>query len=263
MVLHNVYFSGKGTTKACADCIASEMGMEVNEYNWLIPADEREKMNIPQEDVLLFSMPVYGGFIPHICAERVSTLEGNHTPAVIAAVYGNRHYDDALVQKHHVGQGRQIPAGPQGAFLGEHWIFRTVGAGRRDEEDRAAMKEFAGRCRDLLAQRELWEDKKIQVPGKTAYDPSAFKGVPFHPDGDEKCVGCGKCVQVCPQGAISRENPRETDGALCISCGACIAVCPEKARDYHGEAYLAARAGFEEKCAQYRKPEMYYIAEWE
>ena len=66
-----------------------------------------------------------------------------------------------------------------------------------------------------------------------------------------------------PQGAISRENPRETDGALCISCGACIAVCPEKARDYHGEAYLAARAGFEEKCAQYRKPEMYYIAEWE
>lgn len=58
MVLHNVYFSGKGTTKACADCIASEMGMEVKEHDWLIPADEREKMNIPQEDVLLFSMPV-------------------------------------------------------------------------------------------------------------------------------------------------------------------------------------------------------------
>lgn len=213
MVLHNVYFSGKGTTKACADCIASEMGMEVNEYNWLTPAAVQEKIQIPAGEALLFSMPVYGGFIPHICAE--------------------------------------------------HSIFTTVAAGRPDEDDRAAMKEFAGRCRGLLAQRELWEDKKIQVPGKTAYDPSAFKGVPFHPDGDEKCVGCGKCVQVCPQGAISRENPRETDGALCISCGACIAVCPEKARDYHGEAYLAARAGFEEKCAQYRKPEMYYIAEWE
>ena len=47
MVLHNVYFSGKGTTKACADCIASEMGMEVNEYNWLTPAALQEKIQIP------------------------------------------------------------------------------------------------------------------------------------------------------------------------------------------------------------------------
>ena len=263
MVLHNVYFSGKGTTKACADCIASEMGMEVNEYNWLTPAAVQEKIQIPAGEALLFSMPVYGGFIPHICAELVSTLEGNHTPAVIAAVYGNRHYDDALVQMRDLLEKQGFIVIAAGAFLAEHSIFTTVAAGRPDEDDRAAMKEFAGRGRGPLGQRELWEDKKIQVPGKTAYDPSAFKGVPFHPDGDEKCVGCGKYVQVCPQGAISRENPRETDGALCISCGACIAVCPEKARDYHGEAYLAARAGFEKKCAQYRKPEMYYIAEWE
>ena len=76
MVLHNVYFSGKGTTKACADCIASEMGMEVKEHDWLTPAAVQEKIQIPAGEALLFSMPVYGGFIPHICAERVSTLEG-------------------------------------------------------------------------------------------------------------------------------------------------------------------------------------------
>ena len=261
MILHSVYFSGKGTTKVCADCIASELGMETKEYNWLLPASGEEKIWIPAEDALLFSMPVYGGFIPHICAERVSGLEGSRTPAVIAAVYGNRHYDDALVQMKELLEKQGFVVIAAGAFLAEHSIFTTVAAGRPDEADKKAMKEFAARCGEMLAERKTWEDKEIRVPGKADYEASSFKGVPFHPDGDEKCTGCGKCVQVCPAGAIGKENPRLTKADLCISCGACISVCPEQARDYHGEAYLAAREGFEAKCAQYRKPETFYITD--
>ena len=62
MVLHNVYFSGKGTTKACADCIASEMGMEVKEHDWLTPAAVQEKIQIPAGEALLFS---------HACLRRL------------------------------------------------------------------------------------------------------------------------------------------------------------------------------------------------
>ena len=138
MVLHNVYFSGKGTTKACADCIASEMGMEVKEHDWLTPAAVQEKIQIPAGEALLFSMPVYGGFIPHICAERVSTLGGNHTPAVIAAVYGNRHYDDALVQMRDLLEKQGFIVIAAGAFLAEHSIFTTVAGGTRHADDPAA-----------------------------------------------------------------------------------------------------------------------------
>lgn len=260
MMLHNVFFSAKGTTKLCADCIADGLGLDRKDYDWLT-ASEPEKTVIPAEDVLLFSMPIYGGFIPKMCAERAASLEGSRTPAVIAAVYGNRHYDNSLLQMKDLLEKQGFAVIAAGAFLAEHSIFTTVAAGRPDEKDRAAMKAFAGECRRLLSRKELWENREIALPGNPDYDASSFKGVPFRPDGDEKCVNCGKCAEVCPKGAISRENPRETDAALCIACGACIRVCPGKARDYHGEAYLGARKGFEEKCAAYREPEMYYIAE--
>ena len=57
---------------------------------------EMKLLEISSEDVLLFSMPVYGGFIPQSCAKMARNLKGSNTPAIIAAVYGNRHYDDAL-----------------------------------------------------------------------------------------------------------------------------------------------------------------------
>ena len=43
-----------------------------------------------------------------------------------------------------------------------------------------------------------------------------------------RCIGCGACAAVCPQG-IGIEMD-EAAHRSCISCGACAAVCPEEAR---------------------------------
>ena len=87
MILHSVYFSAKGTTRLCADCIAEGLNLEKRDYDWLT-ASEPEKTTIPAEDVLLFSMPVYGGFIPGSGVERVFSLEGGFNPAIIPAGVG-------------------------------------------------------------------------------------------------------------------------------------------------------------------------------
>lgn len=54
-----------------------------------------------------------------------------------------------------------------------------------------------------------------------------------------KCVGCGKCVPVCPQRAIymGEKDGRIlalTDRSLCADCGACVSACPTEAREISG-----------------------------
>jgi len=43
----------------------------------------------------------------------------------------------------------------------------------------------------------------------------------------ENCTGCGVCLRVCPQGAISgrKKKPHKIIPSKCIKCGACFEVC--------------------------------------
>jgi len=44
----------------------------------------------------------------------------------------------------------------------------------------------------------------------------------------EKCVGCGRCTEVCPHGVfeISEKKAVIADKDLCMECGACAKNCP-------------------------------------
>lgn len=257
-MLYNIYFSAKETTKTYAETVGRLIDPDFKEYNWLRESD-RIEIDASQNDTLLFSMPVYGGFIPQICLQGTEGLTGHNTPAIIQAIYGNRHYDDALIQMKTLLENQGFIVIAAGAFVAEHSIFPTVGAGRPDEKDKAAMNEFALHCKQLLSERGRWIDKKLDVPGKADFNPFSYKGVPFKPDGDERCIQCGACIEICPQKAILEDNPRMTRNDQCISCGACIHICPTGARNYHGEQYETAKTGFEARCAEYREQETYYI----
>ena len=47
---------------------------------------------------------------------------------------------------------------------------------------------------------------------------------------EDKCIGCGKCVEVCPFNLrILEEGKSSVDPKRCVGCGRCLKVCPEKA----------------------------------
>ncbi len=49
------------------------------------------------------------------------------------------------------------------------------------------------------------------------------------------CVHCGKCLDACPQQALSPNNPFFIDRDLCIQCGKCIDACPTGALEMKGK----------------------------
>jgi len=58
-----------------------------------------------------------------------------------------------------------------------------------------------------------------------------------------KCVGCDKCINICPYGAIEAQplSTPKVDYTKCTGCGACAVVCPHVALEIHGHecAHLA------------------------
>lgn len=45
----------------------------------------------------------------------------------------------------------------------------------------------------------------------------------------DKCIGCGTCAEVCPQGCIESGSLYRIEPEHCLHCGACLENCPAKA----------------------------------
>jgi len=49
---------------------------------------------------------------------------------------------------------------------------------------------------------------------------------------EEVCGGCAVCIELCPYGALTREEGHaQVNIALCHGCGTCVAACPSGAMD--------------------------------
>ena len=72
------------------------------------------------------------------------------------------------------------------------------------------------------------------------HNPETLKHMPeimFYPI---RCIGCGKCVEVCPQGAHTMGNGKHTiDRTLCVGCGKCADACYAEALQLCGKRMSA------------------------
>lgn len=249
-----IYFSPSGTTKKVAEKISG--GFEGNrEYHDILAHRIEKKLNVAEDGLLILAMPVFGGRIPEYCLSSIKHLRGLNTPAIIVAVYGNREYEDALIEMQDMVDEVGFCVIGAGAFVAQHSVFNHVAAGRPDEADMEKLDIFVRQCKEKLTGFDPENYVKLELPGnrpyKTHMKPSLF------PEADKNCTKCRTCVKVCPVHAINSETPRKTDKKKCMMCTACIASCPVKARSFGGPKYAIASKTFASACGKRKEPEIY------
>lgn len=241
------HFSPTGGTKKVADAIATGFGTPVVELD-LTKADA--SVTLGKNDALMAVLPVFAGRVPQISLERLSALKANGQKAVAVVVYGNREYEDALLETKNALETNGFRVIAAAAFIAEHSIVRSIAAGRPDAEDEVLCRQFAA---DVMAKAD--DAASVQVPGSIPYvelKPSAF-----HPATDENCVKCGICAEQCPLGAIPMDEPDKTNPDLCINCMRCVEVCPQKCRALPAPFVAGATKMLSEKAAGYKKPAIF------
>lgn len=257
-----VYFSPTATTKTVLDAIAKGTGYAVDSYDITL-SKAREK--VPQKldaSLIVFGAPVYSGRVPKVAADCFKQLSASKIPVVPVVVYGNREYEDALLElKDICVQCKGVPVAA-GAFIGEH-SFSTppapIAPGRPDENDLACAADFGKKIGRLL---ETADPNKaagdLVVPGNVPYKKiTVAKGVPFI-DVSDDCTACGTCVAVCPVDAINEDDGFCTLDDICIHCCACIKACPESARTMKDGPFKDVAAKLNQTCGVRKEPETFF-----
>lgn len=249
-----IYFSATGTTAKISKAVVAGAGIENNQvYN--ITNGLEQKVVIPRDEVAVFGMPVYSGRIPQIAIDSLRKFSGNCTPAIVICAYGNRAFDDALVELQDTVQGCGFNVVSAGAFIARHSIFPRVAQDRPDKQDMDAAVAFGRKSIEILNHTDELTGLKVQ--GNHSY--RAISPIPLQPRTNRhKCNLCGVCTKQCPAKAIDAANPRKIDKSRCMSCARCITVCPQEAKHFGGILYKLASKKFDKMCSERKVPYTVY-----
>ena len=251
MKIITAFFSATYTTRRVVEAFASHLCGEVTHFDITLDS-AMDPVDVPEDHLFVVGVPVYAGRVPAMAAERLRRFKGRNTPAVAIGVYGNRHYDDAVLELHDILAECGFRTLSAAAFVAQHSIFPKVGADRPDSADLASIESFARKTLAVLEKAA----GPLSVPGNRPYKVPG--SIPIWPSASRQCTGCGACARLCPAGAIDRERPRLTDQEKCIKCGRCIVVCPKSARRFRGLKYFLASRKFNAAFSARREPEMWF-----
>lgn len=254
MKISTLFFSATYTTHRIVGHVAKRISDEVAEYD-ITNVGPKDEIVVPKEDLLIVGIPVYAGRVPALAVERIRKFKGEGTPAIAIAVYGNRDFDDALLELSDILAENGFQVISAGAFIAQHSIFPKVGAHRPDSDDYLQMNVFADESNKIL-NKNREKLLPIHVPGNRPYKVPG--SIPVYPSGTSGCKECGKCAELCPVGAIPKEEPKKVDEEKCIKCGRCVVVCPTRSREFKGMAYTMASIKFNMAYKDRREPEMFF-----
>lgn len=231
-----VCFSPTGTSKAVVLGIARGIDSSRMELiDVTTPQARKQPLRTSKHDLLVIAVPVYMGRVPDLLNEWLNTIEADNTPTVCVVVYGNRAYENALLELKDIVSSRGCVPIAGAAYIGEHSFSDAgtpVALGRPDADDLRHAAEFGRKIREKLRSvHGISGLSVVEVPGSYPYEGiTKLWDVDFIAVNKSLCEQCGTCAEVCPVGAVDAQNSSKIDLEKCVSCCACIKKCPREAR---------------------------------
>lgn len=252
MSVYAIYFSPTRSTEKIVKLLAKEFGS----YGEIDLSKQNSGENVrafKEDDICVFGVSSYGGRVPAPALERMKKMKGNHAKAVLVAVYGNRAYDDTLLELKEQTEACGFTVVGAVAAVAEHSIMHEYASRRPDKKDRKELQQFAWKIAEKLKKGDY--STPVGIPGKKPY--RTYKGVPLKPKAGKACTECGLCARLCPVGAISAQELKKTDKSKCISCMRCVVNCPVHARKVSKLKVKLASAKMKKACIDRKENQLF------
>lgn len=252
----NLFFSPTHSSEKIAELIGKDIAQALSysheNVNYTLPDGREKALTLDADDVLICAFPVYSGRIPEILLEPLRKLEGHGCLAIPIAVYGNRAFDDALLEAADRLTECDFKVIAGIAAIAQHTFDEKIGHGRPDSADRVALAEFARQIADKIGSRNF---SRPAVPGSRPYRlPPNMP--PLSPATSSACNYCGICAKNCPAGVIDPEDEHKIAKG-CIVCAACVKYCPQKAKSLPAQFISAIQNKLEKVAVKRREPELF------
>jgi ferredoxin/flavodoxin len=260
-----IYFSPTGTTQKVLESIAKGITVEDIEHINLTPPERDRQTILPfSDELVIIGAPVYGGRLPVDAINRFKQLKASKTSAILIVVYGNREFEDALLELKNLAIELGFNPVAGGAFIGEH-SFATkdvpIANGRPDSLDVQKAMDFGATIRDkVTALQSPDAQMDLEIPGRFPYESGGARSMAVSPvTKEDRCTVCGTCASVCPTAAISINGSVATKIELCIRCCACIKNCPTGARVAEDSMWKNIANWLNENCSTRKEPQIFGI----
>jgi ferredoxin/flavodoxin len=255
-----LFFSPTGTSKKIVQAIAEGAGQscQIEHIDLTLPKHQKSR-TFAGNELTIIAVPVYAGRVAQLAKERLQQFSGSNSPAIVVVIYGNREFEDALVELKDLAQAQSFSVVAASAFIGEHSFSSAetpIAQGRPDKNDLTIAKEFGQKAMQQLMASKTSAD--IKVPGDIPYK-DGMKNLPFTPTVDtDECTQCEECISVCPTGAISLTDQININAELCIFCCACIKNCPVECISLKNTPMQEKAGALTINCKERKEPQLFY-----
>lgn len=234
-----LYFTGTGNSRYVARKIAKEINDEVVSINQLIKQESKDEL-ISTNKPFIFVCPTYAWRLPKVVTEFIRKMKfsGNNKVYFIMTCGEDTAKAINYIQK---------------LCDDKEWELKGMAEIKMPENyialfpvpDKETAKQIIQESDKLIYKiaSDIRNENNFNIVAPSGLNGTIKSGITniafykfiVHAKGfysTNQCIGCGKCVNLCPLNNIILKNEKPTWKNKCTHCMACISGCPTKAIEY-------------------------------